>query len=197
MMRESVRTLFATVIILGAVGLPRAAAAQGPAPSADGRYDARLPERLHLTQEQAQKLDEIRAKHEAKLLSLEEEVASKRKELDATEASPGADPQRVARLRQQVIDLGGRLEALQMEVNASAKRILTREQLALFPAGFDLFDGEWGWSCPWDRHWTHNVATDYWRGGDCGRWWCSGWRYAAGPTWGNGGHCSGHGGCCW
>lgn len=194
---KGVKALLTTAIVLATLLLPRVTAAQGPSSSRDRRDGGRLPGRLQLTREQAQKLDEIRAKYEANLLSLEEEVASKRRELDAAAASSDTAPEMLTRLRQQVRDLAVRLENLQAEANAAARRVLSRDQIALFGDGFDLFDGGWGWSCPWDRHWTSDVASDHWRSWGCDRWWCSDWRYSTGPYRGHGDRNWSNGGCCW
>ncbi len=161
------------------------------------RYGAYLTGQLQLTPEQTKKLDEIRAKYEAKLLSLEEEVASKRRQLDAAKDNPDANAQTVTDLRKQVRELAGRLEDLQAEANTAARRILTREQAAQFAGGFDLFSGRWGWSCPWDRHWSRNAATDPWQDGDYSRWWCSDWRGSTSPSRGREGRAWDCDNCCW
>lgn len=196
MSRGSVRVLITAGIILGAVLLLRAAGSQAPTSGTSEWYGVHLTGQLQLTPEQSKKLDEIRAKYDAKLLSLGEEVALKRRQLEAAEDNPEADAQTVAGLRRQARELGGKLEDLQAEANIAARRVLTREQAARFAGGFDLFSRGWGWSCPWDRHWSRNAATDPWQGVDCSRWRCFDWRNSTDSGRGREAHVWDCGDCC-
>lgn len=181
MTKKARKTLATAAATIGLVSLAGLAAAQTPRWNGGGWYGDRTPVQYRLTQDEAQKVDELRAKYQAQLVPLERALASKRVELDAVLSGDEADPGKVTALRRQVRGLEEQIEDLQMEANAAAAKLLTPEQRAYFGNGFDLFDSDWSWSCPM----MHGGASRAMAQGRRGLGWRGDWGRDTG--WG----------CCW
>ena len=141
------------LLTIGLMGVTGLAAAQMGGRYGAGWYGDQTQGQYRLTQDQARKMDEIRAKYEEKLVSLQKELASKSVELEAAFSRTDVPLSNMTALRRQVRDLEDQIEDLEMEANAAAAKILTPDQGAYFRGAFNLFDGGWGWSCPWNRSW--------------------------------------------
>ncbi len=173
MTKKARNTLAIAAATIGLMSLAGLAAAQTPWWDGGGWYGGRTPVQYRLTQEQARRADEIRAKYEGQLVPIEKELASRRVELDAALARDDAEPGRVIALRRQVRGLEDQIEDLQMEANAAAGKLLTPDQRAYSGDAYDLFHGGAGWSCPMMHRGPGRTMAEHWQGmgwhGDGGR----------------------------
>jgi Spy/CpxP family protein refolding chaperone len=108
-----------------------------------------------LTQEQTQKIDEIRLRYDEQILSLQRELMSKRTEVNAYASRPDADPDVLADLRNEHRALTREIEDLEVEAMGEARNLLTSEQQAYWCDDYD----HWAMGCSRPRmHQTHSTA---------------------------------------
>lgn len=154
MERLSWKNLAVVLAVLGGVAMALPAPAQTRYQGCGWWHGNRSPAQYRVTEQQAQKMEEIFARYEKKLAPIEDKLVSKRLDLGTTLSRSDAPASEVTTLRREVRELEGQVEGLQAEANAAAARVLTPAQRDYFGDAFDLFGQECGWSCPWDRSWA-------------------------------------------
>lgn len=87
-----------------------------------------LKQQLGLTDEQVQKLTQLRTEHRSKVRQLVTELAAKRAELRAALTAPQLDQQRVKEVTEQVAKLTAELTKERVEFQTRLRQILTPEQ---------------------------------------------------------------------
>ena len=138
--------------IVLAISVLAAAAGPGSHRGANGTMTASAMETL--TQEQLQRLDEVRAGMEKETLPWERSIEAKRMEVKGVLAAPDPDLDRVRGLRNQIRELEAKLDEAWYKASSEVSSFLTPEQRAQYadPAAWLMGASGWydGWSCPWD-----------------------------------------------
>ena len=154
MERLSWKNLAVVLAVLGGVAMALPAPAQTRYQGCGWWHGNQSPAQYRVTEQQAQKMEEIFAKYEKKVAPIEDKLASKRLDLDTALLRSDAPASELTTLRLEVRELEDQVEGLQAEANAAAAQVLTPAQRAYFGNAFDLFDQAGGWSCPWDCSWA-------------------------------------------
>jgi len=122
-----------------------------------------IPEKYRLTEQQQQKVDDIHATYDDKILPLQRELHSKHLELEAYASRPDATVEKIKAFGKEIRNLEGKIDDLQVDAQAEAAKILTKEQRDYFGDTYNIWDMDSGWhdDCPmmrghkgkgWDKH---------------------------------------------
>jgi Spy/CpxP family protein refolding chaperone len=164
--------------VLAVIGISSLAFAQRIWRSCNSWTNRDMPLEYRLNQEQAQEMEKIRAEFHEKVLPLEQQLATKRVEMDAVWVRSDGNPTQTQELRREIRDLESKLEDIHFEASDAAAKHLSPEQRSLYGDAVCVWAAS-GWSCPWDdRRYGNRTMRSRW-GAGWQRWrgnWMSGQR---------------------
>ena len=125
------------------------------------------------TEQQTRQLEEMRARYETKMLTLEKQLAAAEFELDRAMTRPDADTDRILALRREVRNLEGQLEDIHLQANADAAKVMGVPPGTYYQGGMDWMayghGSSWNGSCAWDSCRRDASWHDGYRANRCGR----------------------------
>lgn len=93
-----------------------------------------LPQKYQLSPEQQRALNDIRSEYQTRVWPLMRDLRSTRMELQAYEARPQAEPQRIREYREEILRLEKKIDDYGLEAREKMNKVLTEEQRAYWSA---------------------------------------------------------------
>ena len=111
-----------------------------------------IPSEYALSTNQVEKINEIRATSNEKILPLQNELLSLRTEYRNYNSTTDVDVQKIKSVRKNIRDLEDKISDINLDTKVQIKKILTKEQLKYFD------DGGYGWWNMDDNCWHSNHS---------------------------------------